>query len=133
MSPVTRLPCPDAAIPDSSSAVAVITTIDDRELARTMAHAVVEQGLAACVQISAIESVYRWEGAVGEGQEWRLSCKTRRELVKPLKQAIRTQHSYTVPELHVQPLFAVDADYAQWLLDETAGTRPAGGSANVTN
>ena len=118
--PHTAPSCPDAADFAPGQAVAVITTIDDGEQARAMARALVERRLAAYVQISTIESVYRWDGAVVAGQEWRLSCKTRGALCRRLQEAIRALHSYDVPELHVERLHAVDPAYAQWLQAETA-------------
>lgn len=114
------LPCPYAPNLAPTQPVAVITTIDDAEQARTMARALVEQRLAACVQISPIDSVYRWDGAVVESQEWRLSCKTRWDLQERLQQAIRALHSYDVPELHLELLLAADPAYAHWLQTETA-------------
>jgi uncharacterized protein involved in tolerance to divalent cations len=60
----------------SETLSAVTTTVGTAEDARRLAQAVLVQRLAACVQIEAITSHYRWEGALHEDGEWRLVCKT---------------------------------------------------------
>ena len=56
--------------------VALVTTVGSADDARRLAGAAIAQRLAACVQIEAIESVYRWQGAVQHDAEWRLWFKT---------------------------------------------------------
>ena len=56
--------------------IAVLTTIDSLEQARAIANMLVDRGLAACVQISPIESVYSWEGSVQMEDEYRVFAKT---------------------------------------------------------
>ena len=82
-----------------------------------MAHALVERRLAACVQISEIESVYRWQGQVHQDPECRLVIKTTRERYAQVEQAIRELHSYELPAIHALAFAAVSAPYAQWIVD----------------
>lgn len=95
--------------------IAVVTTLGSREEARTMARTLVERKLAACVQISEIESFYPWDGAIQNGPEYRLLLKTREALYDALAQAIRALHSYTLPAIYAQALEHVDTAYAQWI------------------
>ncbi len=77
----------------------VITTCGGKEEAETIAMRLVEQGLAGCVQMVAIESVYRWEGAVENAQEWMLICKIKASDYEKVEAAIRSAHSYSTPEI----------------------------------
>ena len=72
----------------SSGLTVVVTTVDDETKARTMARSLVKQGLAACVQIAQVDSVYLWEGVMHEHREWQLSCKTGAAQAERLQQAI---------------------------------------------
>lgn len=105
----------------SETLKAVTTTVGTAEDARRLAQAVLAQRLAACVQIEAITSHYRWEGALHEDGEWRLVCKTVPQAVDGLFALLQAQHPYTLPQLVVQPLQA-SAAYADWVRQETQGT-----------
>ena len=99
----------------------VVTTVGSREQAQALARTLVHLRLAACVQIEAITSHYRWEGALHEDGEWRLVCKTVPQAVDGLCALLQAQHPYTLPQLVVQPLQA-SAAYADWVRQETQGT-----------
>ncbi len=62
-----------------SNTIAVFTTIDNFDEARKLAKTLVEQKLAACAQISEIESFYTWENDVQNGQEFRIMFKTTKD------------------------------------------------------
>ncbi len=94
---------------------AVFTTLDSRDAARAMARTLVERRLAACAQISEIESFYRWDGVVQNEAEWRLVLKTSDDRYAALVAAIRALHSYSTPAIYAHPLALVDAPYAQWV------------------
>lgn len=104
----------------SETLKAVTTTVGTAEDAHRLAQAVLVQRLAACVQIEAITSHYRWEGALHEDGEWRLVCKTVPQAVDGLFALLQAQHPYTLPQLVVQPLQA-SAAYADWVRQETQG------------
>lgn len=87
--------------------IAVVTTVDGLDQARSIAAALVERRLAACVQVSKIESVYRWQGAVQQDDEYRLLVKTTRERYAEVEAAIVAMHPYELPAI-----FAVDAVFA---------------------
>lgn len=104
------------------AAVAVLATAPSREEARKLARALLERGLAACVQLAPIESLYVWEGAIQEDEEILLIVKTRAELFPALEACLREIHSYAVPEILALPTAAVSAPYLEWL---KAATREA--------
>ena len=99
--------------------IAVLTTIDDKEAARRIARALVEQKLAACVQISAIDSVYTWDGEVQESPEFRLFAKTTDERYPAVEDAIRKLHSYDLPAIVGFPLPHAYGPYADWVAENT--------------
>ncbi len=101
--------------------IQVITTVEHREDAQRIATALVEQRLAACVQVSGpVTSTYRWQGKIHSAQEWQCSIKTRRDRYPEVEQAIRKLHPYQVPEILALPVVAGGADYLAWL-DEAVG------------
>ena len=93
---------------------AVTTTVATAQEARRLAQAVLQQHLAACVQIEVIVSHYHWEGSLHEESEHRLVCKTLPAAVPALLGLLRAQHPYEVPQLLTQAMEA-EADYAQWV------------------
>lgn len=102
------------------SACVVLTTTSSREDARTLAGKLVENRLAACVQLMPIESVYSWKGAVQSDNEILLLIKTRRELYAALEAFIRQMHSYEVPEIIQLPVDAGSDAYLRWMASVTA-------------
>ena len=96
--------------------IAVVTTVANRAEAQAMAQALVQRRLAACVQISQIESVYRWQGQVQRDSECRLVVKTTRERYAQVEQAIRVLHGYQLPAIHALAFDAVYAPYGEWIV-----------------
>ncbi len=106
------------SIPDEH--IQVMTTAASADEARRIATALVEERLAACVQIvGPIESIYRWQGKVETATEWQCWIKTRRERYDALEATIRRLHSYEVPEILAVPIVVGSEAYLKWLTDET--------------
>ena len=96
--------------------VLVTTTTATREDAGKIASQLVEEGLAACVQIvDPITSVYRWQGTIEEEQEILLLIKSTRDLVAPIAQLLDRIHPYEVPELIATPIVDGSTAYLSWL------------------
>lgn len=90
--------------------------------AEEIARALVEQKLAACVNVlPGVVSIYRWKGAIERGEESTLLIKTRDDLVPSLMEAIRKIHPYEVPEIVALPVDAdgVNPAYLAWVDSET--------------
>lgn len=115
---------PPGAAPDAPPGDALLevrTTLAREEDALAMARALVEGGLAACVQVSAVRSVYRWEGAVHAEPEFRLACKTVAARYPALEAAIRARHPYALPAIEAVPVAAASAPLAQWVREGASG------------
>ncbi|MBI3155474.1 MAG: divalent-cation tolerance protein CutA [Burkholderiales bacterium] len=106
--------------PDSPAAadraLALLVTCGSVGEAQRIAQALVERRLAACVQISAIDSVYRWEGAVCSDPEWRLLVKTTARCADAAEAAIRALHSYALPAIVGVELTRVPDEVAAWIV-----------------
>jgi periplasmic divalent cation tolerance protein len=97
------------------TAIAVVTTVGSKKEARALAHALVDARLAACAQISRIESVYAWKGAVESGKEYRVLIKTVEARYASVERAIRELHSYELPAIHALAFEHVSKAYADWI------------------
>jgi periplasmic divalent cation tolerance protein len=97
------------------TAIAVVTTVASKKEARALARSLVEVKLAACAQISRIESIYPWKGKIEEGREYRVLFKTLDEHYTAVERAIRELHSYELPAIHAFPMMHVSEAYAAWI------------------
>jgi periplasmic divalent cation tolerance protein len=94
----------------------VLSTAGSEEEARKIARHLVEDQLAACVNIvPRIESVYRWEGKVESNLEWLLVIKTTEEKFPAVRDAIRELHSYELPECIAISIEDGSTDYLEWI------------------
>lgn len=100
--------------------IVVYTTTGTREDAQRIARTLVEQRLCACAQISAIESYYRWQGAVQQEPEFRVLIKTTAERYAVVEAAIRALHPYELPAIHAVAVEAASAPYGQWVREYSA-------------
>jgi len=97
----------------------VITTCGKQEEAESLAGRIVENRLAACVQLSKIESLYTWEGKLCNDPEIRLMIKTKQTLYKELADFIVANHSYEVPQIISLGIENGTADYLGWIDEVT--------------
>jgi len=94
----------------------VLSTAGSKEEAQRIAHALVERQIAACVNVSGpIESVYRWEGAIENAQEWLMIIKTTSAAFERVRDTIRALHSYELPECILLPIENGSAEYLDWI------------------
>jgi periplasmic divalent cation tolerance protein len=94
----------------------VFTTTPNKAEAETLARKLVEQKLAACVQVvPRIMSFYRWEGEVQKDEECLLLIKTLPEKFSDLEAFIKANHSYSVPEIAAVNVEDVSKEYLEWL------------------
>jgi periplasmic divalent cation tolerance protein len=99
----------------------VVTTLPDRAAADRLAAILVEERLAACVQVSGpIASTYRWHGAVQRAEEWQCQCKTTDVRRAAVQARIRELHPYEVPEIIALPLTSGNAAYLAWVEENTS-------------
>jgi periplasmic divalent cation tolerance protein len=94
----------------------VFTTCGLQEEAEKIAQHLVENRLAACVNIiPQIRSIYRWEGKVESAQEWLLVVKTVADKFVQVRDTIRSLHSYELPECVAIPIEEGSAEYLRWI------------------
>jgi len=93
----------------------VLTSIDDESKAQSMAKALVELKLAACVQISAKgTSIYQWQGKLCTDNEYYLSIKTDKQHVGKTISWLKENHAYDTPEIIILKAKA-STEYQHWL------------------
>jgi periplasmic divalent cation tolerance protein len=101
-------------------AVFVYTTYPSIVEAEEAGRALVEQRLAACVNIlPGMISHYRWEGAIERAEETVMLIKTRASLAEAVRAWVKDKHSYETPAILVLPIESVDQTYLAWVMAET--------------
>lgn len=107
---------------EESACCMVITTAPDPEEAEKLARGILENRLAACVQMSDIRSLFFWDGGIQRDDEVSLFIKTTTKRYPALESYIRDYHPYDVPEIIQLPITAGLPEYLAWL-DATTGER----------
>lgn len=111
-----------AALSAGEGALVVLTTCPDEETARGIAHALVEERLAACANIlPGATSIYRWEGRIETAGECLVILKTRNAKLDDLAARLAALHPFEVPELLALPVERGAAAYLRWMVEETEG------------
>lgn len=101
------------------SVVTVYALFADPAEAQRIGMTVVEEKLAACVNIlGPCRSIYRWEGAIETASETPALFKTTMEKADALIERIRQLHRYSIPAIVVWPIERLLADYGDWVETE---------------
>jgi|SRR5690606_11218150 len=96
--------------------VVVLSNAPDLQLAKRIAHMLVEEHLAACVNLgNPFLSMYMWEGELEGAEEVPLLMKTTRERFPALAARLKELHPYEVPEILVLPVLGGSSDYMEWV------------------
>jgi periplasmic divalent cation tolerance protein len=108
--------------PDASPGAygVLLTTTPSREEAQKIARLLIDEKLAACVQLLPIESFYCWQGKTQNEAEMLLLVKTRAALFEGTIARIKAVHSYTVPEIVAMPFTAGFGSYFDWMDEVTS-------------
>ena len=112
----------------------VVVTADDPEWLADFTRALVDDRLVACGQVvTSVRSTYRWQGAVEEATEARVTLHTRVELVAAIVERAARSHPYDVPCVLALPILGGNPDYLAWVEQETQGPRaaPGGGPSST--
>ncbi|MGH8931980.1 MAG: divalent-cation tolerance protein CutA [Egibacteraceae bacterium] len=100
--------------------VQVMTTTDQEQEAASLANALLQERLAACVQVlGPMTSRYSWQDKVEQATEWLLIVKTKDELLDQVVETLRERHSYDTPEITATPIVGGNPAYLQWVGAET--------------
>jgi len=101
--------------------VLILTTVPDDERAESLARALIDERLAACVNLHApMSSIYRWQGQVERATERQLVIKTTRDRVAAVDARLRQLHSYELPEFIVVSAAGGGDAYLQWVRENSA-------------
>lgn len=119
-------PLPGA--PEAADVAVVYVTAPSADVAATLARSLVEDRLAACVNVvPGVTSTYRWQGAVQTDAESLMILKTRRDRLPALTAAVRARHPYDEPEVLALPALAGSPSYLAWILAEASPAAGEGG------
>ena len=103
-----------------SSAVVCLSTAATAEEAGKIANILVQEELAACVNlVPGVRSIYRWQGKIEDESEVLMVIKSRRSLVDSLVARITALHSYSVPEVVALDIVGGNPSYLAWLVGAT--------------
>ena len=106
-------------IQDASDYCLVMITVSSLEEGKKIAMALLTQKLAACINMTPVDSFYIWSGEINCDREWQLLIKTRFNLFSELTAKIESLHSYDVPEIIALPLLAGSPAYLNWITENT--------------
>ena len=103
-----------------SECVLVLTTVPDDERGEALARTLVDDRLAACVNLQApMVSIYRWKDQVERDTERQLMIKTTRDRLSAIEARLHELHSYELPEFIVMSIDEGGAAYVKWVIDQT--------------
>jgi periplasmic divalent cation tolerance protein len=103
-----------------SDPIVVLVTCGSEEEALKIANILVEDRLAACVNLVApIRSIYRWEGKIWDEKEALLIIKTQNHRYVELEKKVKSLHSYSVPEIISLPITEGSSAYLNWIRENT--------------
>ncbi len=102
--------------------LSVYVTAADADEARRIGRALVEENLAACVNVlPGHTAIYRWEGKLEEGAECAFLAKTTAARFEALRRRVRALHSYTLPCILALPAATGDAEFLDWVREQVRG------------
>lgn len=104
---------------ESTSYGVVLVTAASQQEGEAIASALVQEKLAACVNLLPVHSVYTWQGEVQSEPEWQLLIKTDLTQFDRLEARISELHSYEVPEIIALPIVAGFSSYLNWIGETT--------------
>ena len=101
---------------DEPSAIIVFMTAPSPDKANEIAHALVNEKLAACATIiPRVQSLYWWEGKINRDEEVLIIAKSQHTLFPEIMQRVKSLHSYEVPEIISLPIIDGLPAYLDWL------------------
>jgi periplasmic divalent cation tolerance protein len=96
--------------------IVVLSTCASAEEAERLARRVIDDRLAACVNVlSPVRSFYRWKGEIEDSAEWLLIIKSTRDKFDALRAALESAHTYEVPEIIAIPIVEGSPNYLSWI------------------
>lgn len=99
----------------------IYITTKDKDQAKQIGKILVEERLAACVNIiDEMASIYWWNNSLNEDNEAILIAKTTQDLLDPLTARVKQLHTYECPCIVAIPIIGGNPDYLQWIEQQTS-------------
>ncbi len=106
---------------DVNQPVVIMSTAPDELIGKRIAHYLVEEGLAACVNLGQESlSMFMWKGSLEGEKEYALTIKTRAGRINHVFQRLSDLHPYEVPEFLVIPVHSGSQQYVDWIIQTTS-------------
>ncbi|HSI24183.1 MAG TPA: divalent-cation tolerance protein CutA [Methylotenera sp.] len=99
--------------------IAIFTSVGNHEEAKLISSAIVEKKLAACAQLSEIESFYHWNGSLQNEKEYRIMFKADAKNYNAIEDLIKKMHSYDLPAIHGIVIDEISQPYQQWVIENS--------------
>jgi len=99
--------------------IIIISTYPNKKSITKIANELVQNKIAACVNITKISSIYSWQGKIENASEYIALFKTTQKNKKSLKEKIKASHPYDVPEIAEIEITSINKSYLKWLVEST--------------
>ena len=99
--------------------ILIISTYPNKKSITKIANELVQNKIAACVNITKISSIYSWQGKIENASEYLVLFKTTQKNKKSLKEKIKASHPYDVPEIAEINITSINTSYLKWLVEST--------------
>ena len=99
--------------------IIIISTYPNKKSITKIANELVQNKIAACVNITKISSIYSWQGKIENATEYLVLFKTTQKNKKSLKEKIKASHPYDVPEIAEINITSINKSYLKWLVEST--------------
>jgi periplasmic divalent cation tolerance protein len=111
----------------------IFITVGDGQEAASIARALVEERLAACVNIlGGVHSIFRWGGRVDEAEEILLIVKSSDALLEDIVKRVKDLHGYSNPEIVALPVIGGSGDYLDWVTSSLEGQGESNGKKDLS-
>ncbi len=101
----------------------ILVTAPSRAEAGAIAKTLIQEKLAACINLIPVHSIYTWQNEIHSSDEWQLVIKSDLRQFQTLAARVREIHSYEVPEIVALPVVEGSQPYLAWISDQTT-SRP---------
>ncbi len=99
--------------------IIIISTYPNKKSITKIANELVQNKIAACVNITKISSIYSWQGKIENTSEYLALFKTTQKNKKSLKEKIKASHPYDIPEIAEINITSINKSYLKWLVEST--------------
>ncbi len=99
--------------------IIIVSTYPNKKSITKIANDLVQNKIAACVNITKISSIYSWQGKIENASEYLALFKTTQKNKKSLKEKIKASHPYDIPEIAEINITSINTSYLKWLMEST--------------